>query len=105
MGNEMETFNIGFISGVVSVVAVGIFVWTITRGKRSSAGTLKSDIDRNNISTRQGLDRSKKELDNARRINTGLGNINRDAVEGIENTNRTVSEIIADAKRKRETDD
>ncbi len=100
----MDTFLIGYISGWLSIGAVYIFIQSIRGRKASTPGTLKERIDRNNNDTRQGLERSERILNEARQANTGLGNINKSAINGIDNTERIVSEIIANAKRTGKTE-
>lgn len=96
---EMQTFFTGFIFGVISVIAIGIFVWTLRRGKGDSSGTLKSRVDRNNIDTGQGLDRLKGNNTESGRIIDRAGRVATGGLKSIEDTNRTVSGIIAAAKR------
>lgn len=93
----MDIFFTGFILGCISVIAIGIFIWSIRRGKGDSPESIKSRTDRNNISTERGLGSLKTN-------NIRAGDVTAGGLEAIDNTNRTVSEIIADAKRKRKTD-
>ena len=93
----MDTFVTGYISGILSISAIGIFIWTIRRGKGDTTESLKGRIDRNNISTERGFG-------SLRTNNQATGNLLRRASdtaragsETISNTNRTVSEIIADS--------
>ena len=107
----METFFIGFLSGVVSIIAIGIFIWTIRRGKTDTSRTLENDIDRNNTDIRRGAERLRENNTETARLNRRAEDNNREAentasegLEGIDIARRTVSDIIAAANRKRETD-
>ncbi len=101
----MDTFVTGYISGIISIIAVYIFIQSVRGRKTGSSDSLEGRIDKNNTDIRSGFDRSEEELNRARAVNTGLGNINKEAIESIAATNRTVSEIIAAAKRKRRKGD
>lgn len=108
----MQTYFIGFLSGVISVIAIGIFIWTIKRRKTDTPGTLENDIDRNNINTGRGLDKLNEINREAAELNRQSENLNRrtadtarEAGDTIKDTKRTVSEIIAAAKRTKKPDD
>ncbi len=95
----METFIIGYLIGCTSTIAVWVFL--NAKGKGNSTESLEGRIDRNNTDTRSSIARSEDRLDEARAVNTGIGNINKTAIDRIEDSERTVSGIIATAERKR----
>ena len=109
----MDTFIIGYVLGLCTVIAAGIFIWAIRRGKADSSGTLEKRTDRNNSDIRSGFDKLREinreatELnEQSADINRRSGDLNREAkdtarkgLKAIDNTRRSVSEIIASAKR------
>ena len=103
----MDTFITGYISGIISIIAIGIFIWTVRRGKGNSTESLEGRININNTRKRSSLDRSEELIKKARSENTGLGNIgselrenNNAIIDRIEDSDTAVSRIIANAKRK-----
>ena len=94
----MDTFFTGFIFGIISSLAIYIFIQSVRRGKADTSESIKERIDRNNISTERGLG-------SLRTNNKEAGEVARRGLETIEDTNRTVSEIIAAAKREGQADD
>lgn len=101
----MQTYFIGFLSGVISVIAVGIFIWTIKRRKTDTPGTLENDIDRNNTDIRRGLNGLGDNNKESGKIIDDAQNVATEGLEGIKDTRRTVSEIIAAASRKGSSND
>ena len=101
----MYTFISGYISGLISIIAIGIFIWTVRRGKKDSSGTLKERINRNNTDIRSGIDELR---DNNKKLEgisqESLGTAER-GLESIKDTRRSVSKIIAAARRKGNSDD
>ena len=95
----MDTFFTGFIFGIIVSVSGYIFIWTVRRGKKDSTESLKGRIDRNNSKTGSGLEKLKEINREAKRLNREAGDTAREGLEAIDNTNKSVSEIIAAASR------
>ena len=101
----MQTYFIGVLSGIISTIAIWIFIWTLRRGETDTSGTLENDIDRNNISTERGLGSLEtNNIESGRIIDNSKGIANK-GLKSLEDTDRTISEIIANAKRNGKTDD
>jgi len=94
-----------YILGFLSASAIGIFIWVITRRNRNSPGTIQRDIDRNNLSTGSGLEKLRDINEETARLNEEAEDITTEGLSTIENTNRTISDIIASASRKRRSTD
>jgi len=94
-----------YILGFLSAAAIGIFIWVITRRNRNSTGTIQRDIDRNNLSTGSGLEKLRDINEETARLNEEAEDITTGGLSTIEDTNRTVSDIIATANRKRRSTD
>ncbi len=101
----MDTFITGYISGIISIIAVYIFIQSIRGRKTGSSDSLKGRIDKNNISTGHGIDELKKNNNKSGRIIDEAKDTAGGGLKSIAATNRTVSKIIADAERKRRKDD
>ena len=96
----MEIFFIGYLSGCTSVIAIWIFF--NARGKGDSPESLKRRISRNNINTGQGLEELRNNNTETERLNQQAEDTATAGLKIIDNTNRTVSSIIANAKRANE---
>ncbi len=91
----METFFIGYLIGCISIIAVWIFF--NARGKGSSTESLNGRIGANNISTERGLGSLKTNNTKSGKVIDGAKDIASAGVRTIEDTEKTVSSIIADA--------
>ena len=96
---EMDTFFTGFIFGIIVSISCYIFIWTVRRGKGNSSDSIKGRIDRNNLDTGHGLEKLKEINRETERLNREAGDTAREGLEAIDNTNKSVSEIIATASR------
>ena len=95
-----------YLLGVVSTIAVGIFIWTIRRGKAGSADSLKKRVSANNTDTGYGLNELRKLNEETAKINrrsednnTEAGRTATEGLKSIEDTKRSVSDIIAASRR------
>ncbi len=84
-----------FFISATAVIAAYIFGWSIGRGKSDTTGLVKRDIDRNNISTERGLGSLRTNNKESGRIIDEAKDTAGRGIQTIEDTNRTVSEIIA----------
>ncbi len=94
-----QIYFLFFLCGVISTLGIGIFIWAFRRGKGDSPGTLESRVDRNNLDTGSGLDKLREINEETERLIDEAENTAGRGVETIDDTNRTVSEIIAAAAR------
>ena len=101
----MDTFITGYISGVISALAVYVFIQSVRRGKGSASGSLKKRTHTNNTDTRSGIEKLKdNNRESGKIIDIATGEARR-GLEAIDNTEKAVSDIIKAAKRKRRKDD
>lgn len=101
----MDTFITGYIFGIISIITIGIFIWAVRRGNKLSTGTLKERTNTNNSDTGSGLEKLKDINRETAKLNKEAGDTAREGLEAIDNTNRSISEIITAAKRKRRSVD
>ena len=92
----MEIF-IGYLAGVISVIAIWIFF--NARGAGNSPGAIQQDVDRNNTSTRDGIEQLKTNNREAGHIIDEAQEEVRRGLKALGNTDRTISEIIAASRR------
>ena len=98
----MELFITGFISGIVSCLAVYIFIWTYRRGKGGTAGTLTGRVDTNNIDTGRGIEKLRANNQESGRIVDEAKGTASEGLKTIDDTKRAVSDIIKAARRDKE---
>ena len=99
----MEQIIIGYLAGVISVIAIWIFF--NARGAGNSSGTLKERVDRNNTSTREGIDQLKTNNRESGHIIDEAQKEVRRGLKALGNTDRAISEIITAARREGRSDD
>ena len=93
----MDTFITGFISGIISSIAVYIFIQSVRRGKKDPPGSLEGRTDTNNISTERGLGSLRTNNTESGRILDGAGEVAAGGLRNIKDTKSAVSKIIADS--------
>ncbi len=101
----MDTFITGFISGIISILAIGIFIWTLRGRKAGSPDSLKGRIDKNNISTGHGIDELKKNNNKSGKIIDEAQDTAGSGIKSINDTEKSISKLIAAAERKRRKGD
>ena len=99
----MEFFILGYILGCISVIAIWIFF--NTRGAGNSSGTLEGRVDRNNTSTREGIEQLKTNNRESGQIIDEAQEEVRRGLKALGNTDRAISEIIAASRRDKEESD
>ena len=101
----MQTFYIGFISGVVSALAVYIFIQSIRKRKGDSPESIEGRIDRNNTNTRSGFEKLKDNNSELEELTRGSLDLAGEGLETLKNTDIAISSIIENAARKRRSTD
>ena len=99
----MEIFILGYILGCSSVIAIWIFF--NARGKGNSPGAIQQDVDRNNTSTREGIEQLKTNNKESGHIIDEAQEEVRRGLKALGNTDRAISEIIAASRREGHSDD
>ena len=99
----MEIFILGYILGCSSIIAAWIFF--NARGKGNSPGTLKERVDRNNTSTREGIEQLKTNNRESGHIIDEAQEEVRRGLKALGNTDRAISEIIEAARRDKTKSD
>ena len=95
-----------YILGFLSASAIGIFIWTISKGKGETLGTIKDRTDTNNTDIRSGLDGLGENNRESGRIIAGAETVAGDGLKDIKDTRRAVSDIIGSSigDEKKESD-
>jgi len=97
----VQTFFIGYISGVISSLSVYIFIQSVRGRKTGITETLEKRIDRNNSDIRRSNEQLRKNNTESGKIIDGAANTAQEGLDAIKNTRGSVSDIIAAAERKR----